>query len=238
MLKSNAEKEVLYIFLWLIGIIFVYTLVHTFLLEPSTSHKVATSNKPATYPRHTTATKNHIAPDKDKIVSTANTKNALVEPQAIAAISVIKISKKKVLDKNDNGKVSKMVHKAIQTTSTQKTIIKVKTPNKVKILKMIKKVKSKHIDIASYTAKTSEVPNVPSLPSVPSIPSIPSVPSVPAPLSVEKILPIQVLKMKTIKNEQIKRLDAEINREKHIKLIDTARKHVIEKAEMSRHLVY
>ena len=47
MFQSNAAKEVLYIFLWLIGIIFVYGLVHTLLLESSNNN--VTNN----YDKHT-----------------------------------------------------------------------------------------------------------------------------------------------------------------------------------------
>ncbi|HIP27990.1 MAG TPA: hypothetical protein EYG82_02320, partial [Sulfurovum sp.] len=47
MLKSNTAKEVLYIFLWLIGISLFYTLVYTFILEPSDEKSKNTHEKHA-----------------------------------------------------------------------------------------------------------------------------------------------------------------------------------------------
>ena len=47
MLKSNTAKEVLYIFLWLIGISLFYTLVYTFILEPSDEKSKNTHDKHA-----------------------------------------------------------------------------------------------------------------------------------------------------------------------------------------------
>ena len=145
MFKSNAAKEVLYIFLWLIGIIFVYALVHTYLLEPTTSHH---TNAQPIHATLNTSTEHPLTPSTDKVSSSENVKKILVMPKVVAPVTakviqpVLRIPKdskkeaslnthdKKVSGQNNASSLQikiPTVQKVIQVPSVKKTVTLVKT---------------------------------------------------------------------------------------------------------------
>ncbi len=253
MFQSNAAKEVLYIFLWLIGIILLYALVHTFLLEPSTNtHPVA----------DTTSTKTDVKPRKDNLSSSIKTDkvptvaktttpsvspivkkptaNKLVQavPKNAKKVHTPSINEKKV-SKQDNISLRKVttptaVHKRIKLPSAESTITTLKSTKKKNPLKV-----PTLITIPSAIS----VPSLPSIPSIPSVPvktpSIPNVDKISAP-QVKRSIQTNTIQTKKVVDTTVKSdtpmetLGREISRDEKMKLIETARKHVIEEAEISR----
>ena len=76
--NNNAAREIFYIFLWLLGIVLFYTLVHAFLLEPS-------SNKS----KHIKTTNVHIADKKETKSGDTNTVTHTVNPEITHSIKPV-----------------------------------------------------------------------------------------------------------------------------------------------------
>jgi len=185
MFQSNAAKEVLYIFLWLIGIIFFYGLIHTFLLEPS-KNAISTSHV-----KHITS--------KDISQEILATSTSVVQMPVVTKVK--RVEQKVKVTKT----VKKEVHTVAKKVSEKKvpTLVVKKVPEKEKKKTLIYDSSSPHIKIPTVPTVTKassqillKVPEVATVkkvisPSTPkqntsiSVPTIPSVPSVPSALSVE-----------------------------------------------------
>lgn len=255
MFQSNAAKEVLYIFLWLIGIIFVYALVHTYLLEPTKSHH---ANAQPIHATSNTSTSHQVKLPKDKVSSKINTDKILTMPKVVAPVSVVKVpvtakmiqpvpkiqkySKKEALLNTHNKKVSER---------NNASSLPIKIPTVEKTVTIAKTTQSKYISTIPHITAIVKVPSIiatPTVVTVPSVPSTPSLPTVPSIPSVKKIsipntavkLETEIIERKTMRDTEItrdksmRRLSTEISRDEQMKLLDTARKHVIEQAEASR----
>ncbi|MEA1879671.1 MAG: hypothetical protein U9N11_03390 [Campylobacterota bacterium] len=172
MLDNNAMREVIYIFLWLIGIIFMYALLHTYILEPSSSNEKSQI--------HTL--ENTI----DNVKTTPNDKNRekVTPPKKV---DTYKISSKKhdadIASKSNTKNTEKKMNTTIVKVEDTTVVIPIQIEKKNTILSS--KVKE--------TTENKILPNIPSLPtlpkvsSVPKAPTLPSVPLVTVPVSVENI---------------------------------------------------
>lgn len=161
MLKSNAAKEVFYIFLWLIGIIFFYSLVHTFLLEPSTTTVTHTQHlADVKKTEDTDSTVQNVSKEPSPTIEIKNAKLTVIKEQketiknvlSVAEVSTVEVDSNKPnkANKSSNplGKIKDLKIESI----TQKNISTPKVPH-----------------IANQTKSTLSVPSTPSVPSVPTI---------------------------------------------------------------------
>jgi hypothetical protein len=234
MFQSNAAKEVLYIFLWLIGIIFVYGLVHTFLLEPSnesvsSNHaKYAVTVESDKHKEKTATTSNH---------TQTNAGNTVSIPTVVVPVSVSKVpevpkvahtpAKKKIevaTPDHASSLASNMVH-ALTETTTSKTEInadsaaKKATLDKIEVTKTVAlpKVVTPVANLSNdtHTAKqtknksiedVAKVKSVETVSITPQKPSLVTVPSVPSVPTVPSV-------------PNIKKVE-------DMKLLDTAKQHV------------
>jgi len=222
MFQTNTAREIFYIFLWLAGIILLYTLVHTFILEPS-NEKATTSHN-----AHAIASKEHKTPtaskepiSKKEEKHTQSHTNVATEAVSTPQVAVpVKVAKVEVVQKS-----------------------KVETAPKVKDNTTLEKVDKELLqNTVESSVKAVSTPSVPSVVTMPkesiSIPSTPSVPTVPT-VSNNEMGKITKAPVKIIeKTEEItvltKELKKELSRDEKMELIESARELVIKQAEDAR----
>jgi len=199
MFQSNTSKEILYIFLWLVGIVFVYALVHSFLLEPSQTktstkhdiHSASNTVKKASI-IHNSSSSHIKIPDVTKVESVTS---SIVSPKTIKPQAVVhETIKEPKTDIPQNAAKAPTEEKAslIHNSSSSHikipdvpTVTKVESATSSIVLpKTIKpqavvhetikepKVPTVENTVSSSTKQDNTAINLPSIPSVPSIPSI------------------------------------------------------------------
>jgi hypothetical protein len=254
MFQTNTAKEIFYIFLWLAGIILLYALVYTFILEPSdgknasSQHAYATTNTKQTTP---TVSKKEIAKTVEKHIQshTIVPTKAVSTPHVTVPVKVAKVvtvTKVEAIQKAQaeaikevktstvaKGKESVTLEKV--STAPVKEISKVSVENKVVNKPLQSTVKS--------SIQTVSTPSVPSAVTMPketiSIPTTPSVPTVPTVAQHEtetaKVVKVPVKEAQTkeitVATEALKK---ELSRDEKMKLIESARELVIKEAEDAR----
>ena len=256
MLQTNTAKEIFYIFLWLAGIIFLYALVYTFILEPSSGDHTAT------HPKHLVTSDAHQSTTQANTVHTASEAKihvveAVEAPKAVTPVTVTKVTHK-IKKLAINNKVPTSTTETVKVTDKKKMVETVKKEVKASVeTPMVNSIDEKtkstkaQVEVEKVTQSSTNTVSTPSVPqavSIPkhtiSIPSTPSVPSVPTMPNSEKIEKVEVqkttvkLKEETQKKEKTvvptKELKKVLSRDEEMKLIETARQHVIEKAEAAR----
>ncbi|MCF6244677.1 MAG: hypothetical protein L3J43_06540 [Sulfurovum sp.] len=226
MFKSNTQKEIFYIFVWLIGIILLYTLVHTFILEPS-QDKNETPHDAHTLQSHTIHQTTHLVSENkiDKV------KSEIKQPK------IPEIPKK----------TETSIQTPIKSTTTKQTtsIEKNKTPTP----------QSEKIELNIEEPKAIPTPNIPkavdvptkilSIPTTPTLPSVPSVPNTNTQENkketTERIKPLKKEALSSKENGQIKKVnnvsaerEKTLNTDINIKRIETERQQVIREAQTVR----
>jgi len=161
MFQSNTSKEILYIFLWLVGIIFFYGLVHTFILEPS-QHKSETHSTKHTLKSQITH------PDKSLVSSEKIPAKTNIKKPSIPTIpEKIKTSIQKSLkNKTNTHTVEKKELQAVNPKTI--SILSIPSaPNVPSILTLpsVKKVVQKQHTIKTVPAKIPTVDTEKVLPS-------------------------------------------------------------------------
>jgi hypothetical protein len=252
MFQTNTTREIFYIFLWLAGIILLYALVYTFILEPSdgknasSQHAYATTNTKHTTP---TVSKKEIAKTVEKHIQ-SHTKvptKAVSTPHVTVPVKVAKVvtvTKVEAVQKAQaeaikevktstvaKGKESVTLEKV--STAPVKEISKVSVENKVVNKPLQSTVKS-----SIQTVSTPSVPTAVTMPketiSIPTTPSVPTVPTVAQheTVKVEKA-PVKEAQTKeiTVATEALKK---ELSRDEKMELIESARELVIKQAEDAR----
>lgn len=227
MFQTNTAREIFYIFSWLVGIIVVYALVDTFILEPKAdkeSHSMQIVQNNA-----------------HKDVSAIEKKS--VSTKSVATKQVTKVSKPVSVTKVPQVVTVTQPAKVQKThpTSTQKSIDK----PVVKKTDATKSVSPQ--DTSLEKAQSISSPTIPQMPktvttheSTIKIPTIPSVPAVPTASPSKKNTtetPTIITPEKTEKKDITKATDAlekELSQEDRIQLIEKSRQMVIEEAEKAR----
>ncbi|CAA6821752.1 MAG: Unknown protein [uncultured Sulfurovum sp.] len=202
--NNNAAREVIYIFLWLIGIIFMYALLHICVLEPSSSdEKNQMKIVNSTISNQNTEVKEKVTPRNQKLIDTrvhnkldlqAVTNRNIVEQKSEINVTVVKMENTTVIIPIENTKKN-------ETTLSQEEDKKEVTNKKEK-----------------QNTNSNLLPNIPSLPVLPTVSSIPKAPALPSVPTVT--LPVSVEKVNT--DTFIKVLEKDDD-----KLLDTARGHII-----------
>ena len=237
MFQTNTAREIFYIFLWLVGIILLYALVYTFILEPShgenasSQHTYATENTKQTTP---TVSKHEIAKTVEKHIQ-SHTK---VADKAVSTASVsvpVKVTKVVTVAKVEA--IQKPQAEAIKEVKTS-TIVKVKESVTIEKVSIEKKTANKPLQSAVQTVSTPSVPSAVTMPketiSIPSTPSVPTVPTVSQPETLKVVkTPVKEAKTKeiTVATEALKK---ELSRDEQMELIESARELVIKEAEDAR----
>ena len=251
MFQTNTAKEILYIFLWLVGIILLYGLVHSFILEPhNTSHT------------HAEATK-----DTSSVHEKQTSVKKVVAHKAIKVATPVAVAKAPKVIKVAQTLVTKQVEK-IQKIETHPTITpdvkKVPTKEvvnaKVSVEKMpsvpqvpkldVEKVPTKETISAKVSVKktpsisTPTVPQAPKMVTTPKssikIPTIPTVPTVLTTSTSQKIsteTPKVITEQENEKKEITKATEAlekELSQDEKMELVEKARQMVIDEAEKAR----
>jgi hypothetical protein len=257
MFKLNTTKEIFYIFLWLIGIIAFYALVHTYILESksdtSSAHKTNhVSNKVVaaqTVLAHASEDKTIIVPIKtEKITTPIHTSNNKVVPVDLTndvsiavkdTKKIPKVSKTKIVPKKEKENLNEVAHVAsapIDIAKAKKEVViskqKIDT-NIVTKVEAIAVVEEKH----NPKISTPSIPSIPSVVTAISVPSVPVAPSVPSTPSIVKDDTKKINGSDESKNKdldlQIEKLTHELSIDDKMKLIESAHQLVIEKAEAS-----
>lgn len=241
MLKSNAAKEVFYIFLWLIGIIFFYSLVHTFLLEPSTTTVTHTQHlADVKKTEDTDSTVQNVSKEPSPTIEIKNAKLTVIKEQKETIKNVLSVAEVSTVevDSNKPNKANKSSNPLEKIKSTQ--INENREQNKTKkILKIVTKSLTKqNISIPTIPEEvTSQIKQKLSMPSVPSVPSIPSIPETINSFKTPIINAIPKVEDKKIDKElttSIKALEKELSQKGKLNLLETAREHVRDNAETAR----
>jgi len=133
MFKSNTQKEVFYIFVWLVGIILFYTLVFTFILEPS---------QDKSEPTHTEHLIHIVSKEKTP------TKASIAKP---TILKKIKTSIQEPLKNNINKQTQSIPKKDLKSTKLQT----ISTPSIPKVVEIPKNTLS--------TPSVPSVPTIPSV---------------------------------------------------------------------------
>ncbi len=133
MYKLKAEKEIFYIFVWLVGIIFVYTMVHLFILEPSGEKS---------QPSHID-TPHHDEKERHK----KNHQNLQKSPISLTADKSTTV-KQKSFDSNNS--VESIEKKGLQVDKASAI------PSKVLTISMLPKTSSKPVDSNNTESETKE----------------------------------------------------------------------------------
>ena len=254
MLQTNTAKEIFYIFLWLAGIIFLYALVYTFILEPSSDDHTATHTK------HLVTSDAHQSTTQANTVHTASEAKihvveAVEAPKAVTPVTVTKVTHK-IKKLAINNKVPTSTTETVKVTDKKKMVETVKKEVKASVeTPMVKsideKTKSTKVQVEKVTQSSTDTVSTPTVPqavsipkhtiSIPSTPSVPSVPTMPNSKKMEKV-EVQKTTVKVKEEAQkkektvvpTKELKKVLSRDEEMKLIETARQHVIEKAEAAR----
>jgi len=209
MFQSNAAKEVLYIFLWLVGIIFFYALVHTFILEPS-QNKSEISHTKQTLQSQITHPNKHLV-SSEKIPAKTN-----IEKTSITTMpEKIKTSIQKPLKNKTN--IDIVEKKELQA-------VKPETISIPSIPKVVETPQNK--------LSTPSIPNVPSIPTLPSVKKVAekqhTIETVPA-----KITTVDTEKVMSSKKEtpQADAVEKVLSKDIDVKRIETSRQQVRQEAE-------
>lgn len=252
MLKnSNTAKEIGYIFLWLTGIILFYALVHTFLLEPSsgkqahtkytqlTSDEItSTAHKAETKVQHV-QTVISVAKDETKHVVAVPTPVTLVKKISAPLKTEVKVKNIPVIHVKKEVPTSTQASSTITEVALPIEVVKVSTkPSK---LVEVPKADVPKIDIPKVEKAMTDV-KLPTLPSVPTVPTVSTPVSIPVSViqvpqqvdeKVEKKIETEKI-IEEVKEKFMLEINSTYNREKSMKLLETARQHIIEKAEAAR----
>ena len=253
MLKSNTAREIFYIFLWLGGIILLYALVEMYILEPShynstTSHTEQLVENHTNSAQHTTEnmskvhTTNVVKIEEKTDRETLKTVTPVVVTKVTHKVEKLAVNDKVVALKTETGKVITQKKSVPDIKKDEK--VSANTPVVVstkKETKTIEKVVQKKTISPVQALVTPSVPEVVSMPksviSIPSTPSIPSVPTMPNSHTVNAQKTTVAVKEPKQMHETApvtKELKKVLSRDEEMKLIETARQHVIEKAEAAR----
>jgi len=208
MFQTNTAREIFYIFLWLAGIILLYALVQTFILEPSTDS-------------HTDAHKTHATLDnqtKEQHEKTTTHVKAVAAPINVA--KTIKVKEMIKVPTKQTVVAEKPIHEKVikEVVTTKHMVAPVVT-------EAVKKI------------STPTVPTIPKTTiSIPTAPSVPSVPSqvVTKEVSIETKKETAHIQKKTELSTETEALKKELTQDEEIELIEKARQLVIEKAEATR----
>jgi len=244
MFQTNTAREIFYIFLWLAGIILLYALVQTFILEPShgenanSKHTYTTENTKQTTP---TVSKNEIAKTVEKhIQSHTKVPSDVVSiphvPVPVKVSKIVTVAKEEAIKEvkiSTDAKLKESVTIEKLSTAPVKKVSKVSIVNKIANKPLQSTVKN--------SIQTVSTPSVPSPVTMPkgtiSIPTTPSVPTVPI-VSQHETLKVLKAPVKEAKTKEItiatEALKEELSSDEKMKLIESARELVIKEAEDAR----
>ena len=206
--KNNAAREIFYIFLWLMGIIIFYALVHTFLLEPCTCQAerikstsiqdVGTAGWKKTKTEHT-KTVTHAVKTETKHLSKP------VKPNSIKASSVIKT-----------------VDIPVHIETTEPTLIKASV---------------KHVDIEKIPKieiPITPVLKVPTVPTTPKLPTVSTPVTVVKPPQLKQAIATNNQTVMIEEKRETQKVKPTYDRNESMRLLETVRQETLKKAEIAR----
>ena len=224
MFKTNTGREIFYIFLWLAGIILLYSLVEIYILEPSHfGHKAKTQEKQSLV--NTSSTDNtRESVSQKRIMPVVKT----VTHQSIKATKrITPVVLTKVIDKAEKTLQSPREQKSIKSIKSTEKNLSINTKVSKATVSIVQNKETKSTD--KEATQIVSTPSAVSIPSTPSIPSVPSVPSVPQKVSVKTMqTPTHTL------HTESEALKKELSSDEKMKLVESARQLVIDKAEAAR----
>ncbi len=265
--KNSTEKEVFAIFLWLIGIILFYTIVYTFLLEPSSDnthsanhgevaslpaiHEVKQKESIATVvSSHTTKDMPsiHAVKSSNTAAVTSKTSSEGVTDSGLTAVKH-EIPQKESTETIEKEKISQLVLKTVEKDDTPvikiKDVVKTVTSTQT-LMKETTPVDTLKISTDKIHEPKTNATKITTLP-LSKMPLVPKVPTVSKPIEVTKTADQKAMDIKKIETPveiqpiiEKKVAEKEVPEEKKydrdatMKLLETARQHVIEKAESAR----
>jgi len=209
MLQNNTAKEIFYIFVWLVGIIFFYALVHTFILEPS-QNKNETSTAKHVQQTQIIYTDKHLV-SKEKI----HTKINIEKPSISTMPEKIKTS------------IQKPLKNKVTIEAVEKKKLQIAKPEAISIPSIPKVVKIPQNKLST-----------PSTPNVPSIPTLPSVKKVAQTQHTVETMPVNITTVDTKKvfsskkeTPQTDAVEKVLSKDIDVKRIETSRQQARQEAE-------
>jgi len=253
--KNSTEKEVGAIFLWLGGIIVFYTLVFIFILEPSSDkaalvHHAEATSIATTHKVQQKATvmakpsSNNATPVQHQIATTTEATHKIQQKESTVAVKKEEIPAVKIQTVKKVVTPVEKKKEVVKTVTPTPTLVKVSTP-----VKTIKVPTQKIQTLSADNTKTTTIPvvKVPTVPTVPTVSTpVQAIKSVqPKAMKTQKILLSSVEKKIGTSGETQKVAETKVpekkiveekiyDRDANMKLLETARQHIIEKAETAR----
>lgn len=209
MFQSNSTREISYIFLWLIGIIAFYTLIHTYVLEPHTTSSTTHTNITL---KNTKNVETLVVNTSPKLENNVIVKKEIITEEVFTAVSVPKkvATEASVVELKDITVQTVVTKKIEHLENIPQSVSTPSVPNVPHIIKV----------------ETVSIPSTPTLPSVPTVISL-----TPVSQPIVPIMPSTHIEPKALEI-QVERFQNELKKDGELKLLESARQLVEEDTDL------